>query len=144
MAGVELIQELLAAISGVATDTFVGLLLDVMKLGLEHSPDYHGNIEDFKGSYVFRTADDRVCKAAIFDQGGMEISDTAPEEWDARVTFATVPAFQKFLFSGDQDILNSLLANEVEVDGNLNYIYKFGFMARELQLRPWDIFVEGR
>jgi hypothetical protein len=24
------------------------------------------------------------------------------------------------------------LANEVAVDGNLNYIYKFGFMARDL------------
>ena len=36
------------------------------------------------------------------------------------------------MFSRDQDILNSLLANDVEVDGNLNYVYKFGFMARDL------------
>ena len=40
-----------------------------------------------------------------------------------------------FLFSRDQDILDSLLANDVELDGNLNYIYKFGFMARDLGRR---------
>jgi hypothetical protein len=40
-----------------------------------------------------------------------------------------------FIFSRDQDILNSILANQVEVDGNLNYIYKFGFMARDLAKR---------
>jgi hypothetical protein len=31
--------------------------------------------------------------------------------------------------------MDSLLANEVEVEGNLNYIYKFGFMAKELLQR---------
>jgi hypothetical protein len=37
-----------------------------------------------------------------------------------------------FLLSKNQDILDSVLANTVEVDGNLNYIYKFGFMVRDL------------
>lgn len=144
MAGFDKIKETLAALSGAATEKFVELLLDGMNEGFVRSSSYRRNIENFKGSYVFRTADDRVCLAAIFDQGRMEVRESAPDDWDTRVTFQNVPAFQKFLFSTDQDILNSLLANEVEVDGNLNYIYKFGFMAKELQQRPWDIFVEGR
>jgi len=144
MTGIEKIEEILAALSGVATEKFVELLLNAMKNGFDRSSSYHRNIENFNGSYVFRTADDRVCLAAIFDQDGMEVRESAPDEWDARVTFLNVPAFQRFLFSRDQDILNSLLANEVQVDGNLNYIYKLGYMARELQQRPWDILVEGR
>jgi hypothetical protein len=144
MAALETIEGILAALSGAATETFVELLLDGMNKGFDRSSSYHRNIENFKGSYVFRTEDNRVCLAAVFDGGSMEVRESAPDEWDVCVTFQNVPAFQKFLFSQDHDILTSLLANEVEVDGNLNYIYKFGYMARELQQRPWDIFVEGR
>jgi hypothetical protein len=52
-----------------------------------------------------------------------------------RVRFTDGAALRRFLFAEDQDILDSLLANEVELTGNLNYIYKFGFMARDLQRR---------
>ena len=39
-----------------------------------------------------------------------------------------------FLLSANRDILRGLLNNEVLVTGNLNYMYKFGFMANHLQL----------
>jgi len=52
-----------------------------------------------------------------------------------RVTFKDWTALRDFLFFGDQDILDSLLENKVEVDGNPNYIFKFGFMARDLGRR---------
>jgi hypothetical protein len=48
------------------------------------------------------------------------------------VTFKDSAALLRFLFSHDQDILDSLLSNDVAVDGNVNYIYKFAFMARDL------------
>ena len=59
----------------------------------------------------------------------------APVPATVTVTFKDSAAMRRFLFSKDQDILASLLANEVEVDGNLNYIYKLGFMARDLTRR---------
>ena len=37
----------------------------------------------------------------------------------ATVTFANPRALRRFLFSKDQDVLDSLLANEVDVEGNL-------------------------
>ena len=33
-----------------------------------------------------------------------------------------------------QDILGSMLRHDVGTEGNLNYLYKFGFMAKQLQL----------
>ena len=51
------------------------------------------------------------------------------------ITFKDSAAVRRFLLSKDQDILSSIMANEVEVDGNLNYVYKLGFMARDLTRR---------
>jgi hypothetical protein len=56
----------------------------------------------------------------------------AIDDWDVRITFKDAPALNAFLFSKDQDIINSILANEVSVDGNLNHVYRFGFLARDL------------
>ena len=65
----------------------------------------------------------------------MKVYDEEIDKWNVRITFKDAPALQAFLFSKNQDILDSILKNEVEVDGNLNYINKFGFMARDLMRR---------
>ena len=96
---------------------------------------YRKNIEGFEGRYLFRTAGELVVSSAVFQGGEMFVKQGSITDWDVRVTFKNVTALREFLFSRDQDILNSLLANEVEIDGNLNYIYKFGFMARDLAHR---------
>jgi hypothetical protein len=103
-------------------------------------PGYSKNIEGFKGRYLFKTREidtyrPVVDAAVIFENGDMKIDrepEDDPDKWDVRVTFKDAAALRAFIFSRDQDILNSLLKNDVELDGNLNYIYKFGFMARDL------------
>ncbi len=134
-------------LSNKVTDDFLELLLKGMDLAFSASKNkmvsvfsdkfegYWKNIEDFKGGYLFRTADDKVAASAIFNNGGMEVKDDGIDDWDVRVTFKDSASLREFLFSKDQDILNSILANTVEVDGNLNYIYKFGFMARDIKRR---------
>jgi hypothetical protein len=130
---------------GEVTDEFLELLLRVMRLAfsidkaldLSLSPfeGYRKNIEGFKGRYLFRTSDNLVASSAIFANGDMKVEDDPIDDWDVRITFEDAASLRSFIFSKDQDILNSILANEVEVDGNLNYIYKFGFMARDLGRR---------
>ena len=73
--------------------------------------------------------------SALFTPGEMSMRTTAVESPDVTITFKSPAAFRRFLSSKEKDILESLMANEVEVDGNLNYVYKFGFMARHLLLR---------
>jgi hypothetical protein len=132
------LRMLRAQLSGVATDKFLELLLKGMDFAFSVDSafwlfrGYQQNIKDFRGRYVFNTRDDRVAASAVFQDGDMMVHEEALDHWDVKVTFENTQALRDFLFSRDQDIVNSLLKNEVEVDGNLNYIYKFGFMARDL------------
>ncbi|MCK5381646.1 MAG: hypothetical protein KAJ81_09260 [Candidatus Latescibacteria bacterium] len=125
-------KKLREELYGKATDTFLELLLKGMDLAFCLSKGYRKNIKKFEGRYFFRTADQLVAAVAIFKNGNMKVREEATDEWNVRITFKDAEALRAFLFSGDQDILDSLLKNDVEVDGNLNYVYKFGFMARDL------------
>ncbi len=131
-----LARSLKKELSGKMTNAFIKLLLKALDTVFCLYVDYRKkNIEHFKGRYLFRTADDVVSASATFKNGDMKVPKQAIEDWDVRVTFKDSTALKEFIFSKDQDILNSLLKNDVEVDGNLNYIYKFGFMARDLAHR---------
>jgi hypothetical protein len=128
-------RRLKREIDGEATDLFLELLLTGMDWAFCLVKGYRKNIEGFEGRYLFRTASGPVVSSAIFTGGGMAVGRESISDWNVRVTFKDPAALKEFLFSRDQDILNSLLANDVEIDGNLNYIYKFGFMARDLAHR---------
>ncbi len=120
---------------GQVTDSFLELLLKGMDLAFCLSKGYRKNIRRFEGRYVFRTADELVATTATFQGGNMQVFLESSDDWDVRVTFKDASALSAFIFSRNQDIMASLLANKVEVDGNLNYVYKFGFMARDLARR---------
>jgi hypothetical protein len=122
-------------LEGKLTDKFVELLLYGMDIGFLLLASYRNNLRHFHGSYVLRTADGKVAASALFADGKMSVRDEAIASPTVTVTFTDPGAFRRFLFSKDQDILQSLMANEVDVEGNLNYIYKFGYMARDLTLR---------
>ena len=133
-------RKLLKQLPGEVTDKFLELLLDGMDLAFLVWPGYSENIEGFEGRYLFKTRETErgrpaVDATVIFENGDMKVHrepEDDPDKWNVRVTFRDAAALRAFIFSRDQDILNSLLANDVEVDGNLNYLYKFGFMARDL------------
>ncbi len=120
---------------GIVTDFFLELLLKGMDIAFSLSKGYRKNIKNFNGRYLFRTANNVVVSAATFKNGNMDVHRDAIENWDVAITFKDTKALKDFIFSKNQDILDSLLKNEVEVDGNLNYIYKFGFLARDLARR---------
>jgi hypothetical protein len=126
------IQDLRRALEGTLTDKFLEILLGGMCLAFLLLRGFRRNLVGFSGSYLFRTADGTVAAGARFANGRMEVRREEDKGYDVAITFKNPLALRKFLFSRDQDILASILANEVSVDGNLNYIYKFGFMARDL------------
>ncbi|UCE19722.1 MAG: hypothetical protein JSV84_05090 [Gemmatimonadota bacterium] len=128
-------RKLMRQFCGEVTDTFVELLLKGMDLAFCLSKGFRKNIRGFEGRYLFQTADGLIVTSATFRKGNMRVHEAAIDDWDVRVTFKDAPALNAFLFSKDQDILDSVLADDVEVDGNMNYVYKFGFMARDLSRR---------
>jgi hypothetical protein len=128
-------RALIAELEGKLTDKFVELLLYGMELGFLLIESYRHNLRRFRGSYVLRTADGQVAVSAVFADGKMAVRDQAVPAPTVTITFTNPAAFRRFLFSQDQDILQSLMANEVEVDGNVTYVYKLGYMARDLTMR---------
>lgn len=128
-------KPLAEELCGKVTDDFLELLLRGMDLSFCLSKGYRENIRDFEGTYVFRTDDGQVGCSAVFHDGTMEVDRGLQSAYQVRVSFKDPKALWRFLLAENQDILDSILANEVEVEGNLNYIYKFGFMVRDLQHR---------
>jgi hypothetical protein len=117
------------------TDDFLQFLLEVMEAAFILSPGYRENIQDFQGTLVFGTADQGVAVTAVFDKGRMKVDKHAVVPSNVRVTFTDAKALWSYLLSEGQDVLNSVLENTVEVEGNLNYLYRFGFLARDLTRR---------
>lgn len=128
-------RPLVEQLCGKITDDFLELLLRGMELAFCASADYRKNIESFRATYAFRTKDGRVGCSAVFHDGRMDVDSEVKSPYDALVSFKDAQALWRFLLAENQDVLDSILANEVDVTGNLNYIYRFGYMAADLKRR---------
>ena len=72
--------------------------------------------------------------AAVFKNGRMDVLEKVIDNPDITITFRDGKTLLNFIISPRQDILGSMLRHDVRTDGNLNYLNKFGFMAKQLQL----------
>jgi alkyl sulfatase BDS1-like metallo-beta-lactamase superfamily hydrolase len=116
------------------TETFLELLLLGLYISFKLDDEFRQNIEDFTGSYRFRDQSRGVNVLLTFADGKMSWSERPKPEADVTITFKDGGALMRFLLAEKKDILQSILKNEVQVTGNLNYLYKIGFMANHLLL----------
>jgi hypothetical protein len=144
-------DELIEEISGEATDKFLHSLLKIMDVAFKKKSyldvlipgliKFRRNLDGFEGRYLFISEDGAICEAATFAGNDMKVkkdlttTERAVKNWDVVVKFKTAKGLRDFLFSSDQDIINLILTNDVEVEGNLNYLFKFGFMSKDLLRR---------
>jgi len=128
-------RDFVQEVEGAATDLFVEALLGGMEAALWLCRDYRRNILGFKARYVIESDRGEVAATADFDGKHMHVHRSALSSPTVRIRFKNAAALRSFLLSEDQDILDSVLADQVEVEGNLNYVYKLGYMAKNLQLR---------
>jgi hypothetical protein len=116
-----------------------GLLLktSLKTLGLAFllSKSYRRNLDGFHGKYLFRTRDNLVHIAAVFDHGKLKVYEEAITDADIAINFRDPKTLRVYLSSPNPDILDSILKQDVTIDGNLNYLYKLTYMIRHLQLR---------
>ncbi len=126
-------------ITGIFADKMFEGLLVGMRFVLNHSGPLRTSTEGFDAAYVFKTEDGAIDASVIFVDGEMKVDPHERAEWDVRVVFEDVGAFLEYILSDDQDILNTILENKVEVEGNLNYLYRFGHLAR--MARDWKRFI---
>lgn len=118
-----------------AAEGFLLLLLKLMDLVfMLNIWNFRENIEGFRGRYVFRSKDDSIVASASFKNGNMKVYDKIIDKPDITITFRDDKALMNYLLSPKPDILGSILRQDVTINGNLNYLYKFAYMAKRLQL----------
>jgi hypothetical protein len=118
-----------------SAEGFLDLLLKAMSLVFTlNAKGFRRNIEGFRGRYLFRSADDALTVSAVFDGGAMKVRKGKIDAADIIITFKDGKALMNFILSPKPDILGSMLRQDVSLEGNLNYLYKFAYMAKRLQL----------
>ena len=133
------LRDLLLGLNPEIVEEFLELLLRVMSLVLWVDRDYRSNIRNFKGKYLFESKDQKITVCAIFKHSSffkcdyLDVSEGSLDDADITVTFKNAKALMNLLLSPKLDILGALLRNDVTLKGNINYIFKLGFMATQLQ-----------
>jgi len=127
-------RRFLKSIESEAAEEFLKLLLRLMSLTFQLDKDFGRNIDGFKGRYLFRTIDNSVTVAAIFTGRGLKVKEKLIPDPDVSVVFKDRRSLMDYLLATDRDILKLVLNNEVVLKGNMNYIFKFGYMANHIQL----------
>ncbi|BBO83844.1 hypothetical protein DSCO28_44100 [Desulfosarcina ovata subsp. sediminis] len=117
-----------------AAEQFLSLLLNIMRLMFAINHDYRENIRKFDGRYQFNSKDGKMTVGAIFSDGRLEVEERVIDNPHITVSFRDGRTLFNFLLAPKQDILGSMLRQDVQTDGNLNYLYRFGFLAKRLQL----------
>jgi len=109
-----------------------------MSVAFQFSRDYRRNLAGYEATLEFCAArrdasgPDVVRTIVEFEGEHMHVNPSHPVRVDTLVRFSSPDALRRFLLSKDQDIIATLLEGEVDVKGNLNHVYKFGFLAADL------------
>lgn len=115
-------------------EDFLQILLNLMSIIFLVDHDFRKNIEGFDGRYQFKSKDGSINVSALFADNRLEVREEDISAPDITIYFKDGKALMSFLLTPKPDILGSILHQEVSLDGNLNYLYKFAFMAKRLQL----------
>lgn len=113
---------------------FLELLLKLMKLTLFLNTNFRKNIKGFSGRYLFKSKDRSITVAVVFKNKKMKVLEKIIDNTNVTVTFKDAQALMNYILSPKPDILGAILRQEVVFEGNLNYLYKFAYMSRRLQL----------
>lgn len=122
-----MLKETFESFDSEIIEEFLELLLNAMRLFFIFN-------RNFKGRYLFKSRDGGITVSAIFEDGKMMVQEKEIPDTDIVISFKNAKALRDFIFSPKPDILGSILRQDVVVDGNLNYMYKFAYMAKRLQL----------
>jgi hypothetical protein len=127
-------KNFMECITSEIAEDFLQLLLGLMSVVFMFDHDFRKNIERFNGRYQFKSKDGSITVAALFGDNRLDVREEEIANPDITVLFKNGNALMGYLLTPKPDILGSMLRQEVSLDGNLNYLYKFAFMAKRLQL----------
>lgn len=127
-------ERLLNTIAGRVTENVMDLVLGMMSILFLLDREYRKNILNFEATYVFTDQKGSFYTAAVFHNGSLKVGNRKVNDPTFTLRFRDNEALIKMFFSGAPDILNATLNQEVDFQGNINYINKFAYMALHLLL----------
>ena len=127
-------KKFLDCISSEVAEGFLKTLLSLMAVVFTLDGAYRKNIEGFNGRYLFKSKNGSIKVAALFGHNRLEVREEEIPDPDVTILFKDSKALMNYLLTPKPDILGSMLRQEVTLDGNLNYLYRFAYMAKRLQL----------
>ncbi|MCD4831539.1 MAG: pentapeptide repeat-containing protein [Anaerohalosphaeraceae bacterium] len=110
-------------------------LLKLMMLVIRLNPaDFRKNIENFTGRYLFKSRDNHITVSVVFQDNYLKVQERLIVNPDVSIIFKNERSLIDSLLAPNPDILGSLLREDITYDGNINYVYKFSYMAKRLAL----------
>ena len=137
------VKKFLGSLEAETAETILEGLLLFMKTRFLIDPliigsNFRENIDGFKAKYQFRSMSGDVNVLLKFHNGDMDWEESLSQDVNASLEFKDGHALVNYLFNylvlQDRDFLKSMTKNEIKVSGNLNYLYKFLFMANHMLL----------
>jgi hypothetical protein len=132
---------LIAELDSECMDKILELLLCGMSLMFFIDREFRANIRRFKARYAFTSQDKGISASAVFKTSWlfgypkMIVYTKAVSKSNVAVEFKDGQSLAKLLLSPRPDIFAGILDNNLSLNGNLNYILKFAYMARHLPAR---------
>jgi hypothetical protein len=127
------IDKLRGCVAGKMTDNFLQLLLKAMSLMFCINPDYRRNIDGFEAKYVFADRNTHIYVVAIFRKNKLIVRKRPVLSHTFRLVFKDGASLIELLFAKSFNILDAVLRQEIDFEGNINYISKFAYMAYAVQ-----------
>ncbi len=127
-------QKFLQSLEDEVAEVFLKALCFVLKIKCILDHDFRQNINDFYGQYQFVSKNGHLQVVLEFDHGKVHFREGRAVNPNVTVFFKDGGSLIRFFISRKKDILQAMLRNELETKGNLNYIFKLGFMANHLDL----------
>lgn len=128
-------NKLIESIGSELAEGFLDILLRLMRLIFLIDDDFQKNIAAFSGKYLFKSKENDIMRTAIFENGKLTVGRKEIPDPNVTVIFKNAKALVDYLMTPKPDILASILKQDVKLKGNFNYLYKFAYMARHLQLK---------
>jgi hypothetical protein len=129
-----IVKKIIKAVENELLDSFLELLLSFIRLVLCVNKGYRRNLENFEARYAFKSRDGKIAASAIFKDNKMKVHKYEIENTNITVIFKDGKSLWEFLFSDDPDVFEFILDNKLSYIGNINYVLKFGYMAKHLKL----------
>lgn len=123
-------EKLLAVLDEKGEEAFLKNLLEVMYLKSSKDEAYRKSMEDFSATYVFEG--EGQYDVVYFKKGRLTLSQKELKaEPDFKIVFKDERGLYKFLLGEEMEYAHIMRSGEISYKGNINYIRRFTFMARE-------------